>query len=109
MAGDILWVRRNGRDMAMPIEEYRRHMMDRVRAEASNLNDFRALWITTQKRRSLMNHLLDEHYSPETLRDLEEMGEFDYFDIFAHHGYDAAALKRLEREQSYLRTSPFLV
>ena len=102
-----IWVRRSGRDMAMPIEEYRRHMMDRVRAEASNLNDFRALWITTQKRRSLMNHLLDEHYSPETLRDLEEMGEFDYFDIFAHHGYDAAALKRLEREQSYLRRHRF--
>jgi type I restriction enzyme R subunit len=105
--GRHIWVRRDGRDMAMPIEEYRRQMVDRIHAEAGNLNDFRALWITTQKRRSLMNHLLNEHYNPETLRDIEEMTEFDYFDIFAHHGYEAAALKRLEREQSYLRRHKF--
>lgn len=105
--GRHIWVRHQGRDMAMPIDEYRRHMMDRIRAEAENLNDFRMLWITAQKRRSLMNHLLGEHYSPETLREVEEMGEFDYFDIFAHHGYNVAALKRLEREQSYLRKHRF--
>jgi type I restriction enzyme R subunit len=100
-------MRRNGRDVVVSLEEYRKQMIERVRNEAADLNQFRELWVTTRKRQSLIKHLLNESYEPERLRELEEMDEFDYFDIFAHHGYRAAALKRLEREQSYLRNHRF--
>jgi len=30
------------------------------------------------------------------------MQDFDYYDVFAHHGYHAQALKRQERGQAYL-------
>ena len=69
---------------------------------AFNLQDFRRLWIENKKRRDLIDHLLGENYSPEVLRELENMQDFDYYDMFAHHGYHAQALKRQERGQGYI-------
>jgi len=86
----------------IPIDEYRREMLQRVVREAGNLQDFRQLWIEARKRRELINHLLGENYSPEVLRELEDMQDFDYYDMFAHHGYHAQALKRQQRGQGYL-------
>jgi type I restriction enzyme R subunit len=100
--GRFILSRREGRDVKIPIEEYRREMLQRVLSEAGNLRDFRQLWIENKKRRDLIDHLLGENYSPEVLRELEEMQDFDYYDMFAHHGYRAQALRRQERGQGYL-------
>ncbi|MDE3051287.1 MAG: restriction endonuclease subunit R, partial [Nitrospirota bacterium] len=62
----------------------------------------------TQKRRKLINHLLGEQYSPDTVRELMDMVECDHFDLFAHYGYRERALKRHERETAYLnRAAPW--
>ena len=103
--GHHILVRRDGRDVSIPVEEYRQEMIRRVVAEAKSLQEFRALWIETRKRRVLIDHLTGESYSPELLREIEDMVEYDYYDIFAHHGYHAAALKQPEREQAYLKTN----
>lgn len=100
--GRFILTRREGRDVKIPIDEYRREMLQRVVREAGNLQDFRQLWIEARKRRELINHLLGENYSPEVLRELEDMQDFDYYDMFAHHGYHAQALKRQQRGQGYL-------
>ena len=42
----------------IPVDEYRREMIQRVLQEAHNLKEFRQLWVETQKRRQLINHLL---------------------------------------------------
>jgi len=100
--GRFILTRREGRDVKIPIDEYRREMLQRVVREAGNLQDFRQLWIEARKRRELINHLLGENYSPEVLRELEDMQDFDYYDMFAHHGYHAQALKRQQRGLGYL-------
>src|SRR5262249_8858324 len=43
--GRFILGRRDGRDMPIPVDEYRREMMQRVLREAGNLDDFRQLWI----------------------------------------------------------------
>ncbi|WNV06035.1 DEAD/DEAH box helicase family protein [Candidatus Methylospira mobilis] len=100
--GRYILSRRDGRDVKIPIDDYRREILQRVLSEARSLHDFRQLWIATQKRRELIDHLLGDNYSPELLRELEEMQDFDYYDMFAHHGYHAQALKRRQRGQAYL-------
>ena len=93
------------RDVPVPIDEYRQQMIARVLTEAATIHDFRGLWVETQKRRMLINHLLGEHYSPDTVRELVGLGECDHFDLFAHYGYREKALKRPEREAAYLTTN----
>lgn len=91
------------REVAVPLDEYRHEMIARVLREAATIHDFRSLWVETQERRQLINHLLSEHYSPDTVRELMGLAECDHFDLFAHYGYHEKALKRPEREAAYLR------
>jgi type I restriction enzyme R subunit len=72
-------------------------VIQRVVSEAHTLDQFRALWIEQQKRRQLIDHLLSDNFSPETLREIDQMNDFDLYDFFGHHGYHARALKRPER------------
>jgi len=93
---------RDGRISLIPFDEYRRAMIQRVLAEAKTLRQFRRLWIEAKKRRKLIDHLLGDHYNPEIVRDLDGMTDYDFYDLFAHHGYKALALKRPDRKTIYL-------
>lgn len=95
--GHFILTRRDGRDTPIPVDDYRRELIQRVMAEAHNLDEFRALWIDAQKRRSLIDHLLGDNFIPEVIRDHDKMSDFDLFDFFGHHGYHARALRRPER------------
>jgi type I restriction enzyme R subunit len=86
----------------IPVDDYRREMIQRVLREAQNLDEFRQLWIESQKRRKLIDHLLGANFSPELIREIDQMTDYDIYDLFAHHGYHARALKRPERKIIYL-------
>lgn len=100
--GRFILSRRDGRDTPIPVDEYRREVIQRVIAEAHNLDDFRALWIDTQKRHSLIDHLLGDNFSPEVIREIDQMTDFDLYDFFGHHGYHARALRRPERGDLFI-------
>jgi len=103
--GRFILSRRDGRDTPIPVDEYRREVMQRVLSEARNLNDFRALWIETQKRRQLIDHLLGDNFSPEVIREIDEMNDFDLYDFFGHHGYHTRALTRPERGEHFINNN----
>jgi len=100
--GRFILTSRDGRDTPIPVDEYRREVIQRVLSEAHNLGEFRQLWIETQKRRGLINHLLSDNFSPEVIREIDRMTDFDLYDFFSHHGYHARALKRTERGDLYI-------
>jgi len=103
--GRFILVNRNGKATPIPADEYRREVINRILHEAHSLADFRALWIQAQQRRRLIEHLLHDHFNPETIRDIDHMGEFDLYDFFSHHGYHARALKRPERSALYVEAN----
>jgi len=100
--GRFILTNRDGRDTPIPVDEYRREVIQRVLSEAHNLDEFRQLWIETQKRRRLINHLLGDNFSPELIREVDQMTDFDLYDFFGLHGYHARALKRIERGNLYI-------
>lgn len=53
--------------------------------EAHTLDEFRELWIETSKRRDLIDHLLGDNFSPEVIREIDKMSDFDLYDFFGHH------------------------
>lgn len=95
--GRFIPVLRDGRDTLIPIDEYRREVIQRVLSEAHSLDEFRALWIEQQKRQQLIGHLLGDNFSPEVIREMDHMNDFDLYDFFGKYGYHARALKRPER------------
>jgi type I restriction enzyme R subunit len=100
--GRFILVNRDGRDTPIPVDEYRREVMTRVLAEAHTIDEFRALWIDAKKRRELIDHLVGSNFSPDLIRDIDKMNEFDLYDFFGHHGYHARALNREERGARYI-------
>lgn len=100
--GHFILSRRNGRDTPIPVDEYRREVIQRVLSEAHDLGEFRALWIEARKRRSLIDHLLSDNFSPEVIREIDQMTDFDLYDFFGHHGYHAQALRRPERGELFV-------
>jgi len=100
--GHFILRERDGRDVPIPVDEYRREMIARVLREAHTLDEFRQLWIETRQRRELIAHLLDSAFSPDLIREVDQMTEYDTYDLFAHHGYHARALKRPDRRMIYL-------
>jgi len=103
--GRFILANRDGKATPIPVDEYRREVIARVLREAHNLDDFRALWIEAKKRRSLIDHLLGDNFSPEVIREIDRMSDFDLYDFFGHHGYHARALKRPERGAHYIDTN----
>lgn len=93
---------RDGKEIAIPVDQYRKEIIQRVISEAHNLDDFRNLWIETQKRQSLINHILEANFSPEVIKEIDKMNDYDMFDFFGHLGYKAKALKRTERGSHYI-------
>ncbi len=100
--GRFILSRRDGRDTPIPVDEYRRELIQRVVSEARNLDEFRALWIEAPKRRQLIDHLLGDNFSPDVIREIDQMNDFDLYDFFGHHGYHARALKRPERGELFI-------
>jgi type I restriction enzyme, R subunit len=86
--GGFILTSRDGRDTPIPVDEYRREVIQRVVSEAHNLDEFRRLWIETQKRCSLINHLLGDNFSPEVIREIDQMTDFDLYD-FSQGGTEA--------------------
>jgi len=101
--GHFIVQHRDGQDVLVSVLEYKQGMIERVLREAASLHDFRALWVDAPRRRTLIEHLLGAHYSPDIVRDLMLTAEFDHYDLFAHFGYGQRALKRPEREAGYLK------
>ena len=94
---------RDGKEIAIPVDEYRREVIQRVVSEAHNLDEFRELWIETQKRKLLIDHILAANFSPEVIKEIDQMNDYDMYDFFGHLGYKARALKRIERGTEYIQ------
>jgi len=100
--GHFILGRRDGRDVRIPVDEYRRDMIQRVLQEAHSLKEFRQLWVETQKRRQLINHLLQSNFSPELIREIDQMNDCDMYDVFVYHGYRKEAFTRAARTWLYM-------
>jgi type I restriction enzyme R subunit len=101
--GRFILSRRDDRDVPIPVDEYRREMILRVLREAPDLDDFRQLRIESQKRHKLIDHLVGDNFFAELIREIDQMTDYDIYDLLAHHGYHARALKRPERKVGYLK------
>lgn len=100
-AGRYIVTEVDGKAMPVTIEEYKERLAQRLVAEAASLNEFRARWIHPGMRRELLGRLPDAGRSPLVLRELEQMDDYDLYDVLADIGYGAAPRTRAERAESF--------
>jgi type I restriction enzyme R subunit len=101
--GRFILTNRDGkRHVPMPVDEYRREVIQRVLAEAHNLDEFRTLWIDRAEAPPIDRSPAGRQLQPGGDPRGDQMGEFDLYDFFGKHGYHARALRRPERGAAYV-------
>jgi len=100
-AGRYIVTEVDGKAMPVTVEEYKARLAAGLVAETPNLEQFRARWISPMDRLELLSGLPDGARSALLVRTLEEMGDYDLYDVLAELGYGMAPRTRAERTQAF--------
>lgn len=89
--------------VAKPItlEEYKERLADSLLARAETLDAFRKLWVVPTDRRRLVSELPDGGRSAPLVRHVEQMDDFDLYDVLAELGYGLEPKTRLARAAAF--------
>ena len=86
-AGRYIVTMVDGRAMPVTVDEYKQRVAERLVAEVPTLERFRACWIAPPERRDLLGRLPDAGRSALLVRALEDMTDYDLYDVLAELGY----------------------
>jgi type I restriction enzyme, R subunit len=100
-AGRFILTRVDGKAMPVTVEKYKEILAARLMQEAETLEAFRRIWIDPRERHEMMKRLPDNGTAPFVVQRVEEMNEFDLYDVLAELGYGLAARSRTERADAF--------
>jgi type I restriction enzyme R subunit len=96
-AGRYVLMQQDGRDIRMPIEEYREKLAVELRAEAPDADTFRQIWIEPPRRRTLIDSLLEKGFAPRVIQHVDGLLAYDEYDVLASSAYHATPRTRDDR------------
>ena len=91
----------DGKAQAMPLDEYKAKLSERLKQEAPTVEDFRARWIDPKPRRALVEKLVTAGYSPSLVRAVDAMTDYDLFDVLGQMAYQLPPQTRRQRFDSF--------
>jgi type I restriction enzyme R subunit len=100
-AGRLVVAQVDGQEKLIPIEEYKERLSERLVQAAPDLEHFRQAWVHPDERRQLVDHLVRSGYSPKVVQVVEEMTDYDLYDVLAALGYGMNPLTRLQRAGAF--------
>ncbi|MCX6998513.1 MAG: DEAD/DEAH box helicase family protein [Kiritimatiellaeota bacterium] len=100
-AGRYIVTQVDGKAMPITVEEYKERLAAQLVAEAPTLDTFRAAWIEPWQRQHLIGKLPDAGRSALLVQQLENMSDFDLYDVLAEVGYGLAPRTRVERSAAF--------
>ena len=100
-AGRYIVTQVDGRAMPVTVEEYKEQLAAKLVEEAPTLDTFRSRWVVPLERKEMLGHLPDAGRSALLVRQLDEMTDFDLYDVLAELGYGLSPKRRLERADAF--------
>ncbi len=100
-AGRFVVTMIDGKAQAMPLDEYKAKLAERLKQEAPTAADFRARWIDPKPRRALVEKLVTAGYSPSLVRAVDVMSDYDLFDVLGQLAYQLPPRTRRQRFDSF--------
>lgn len=98
----IVVIQEGGRAVPIPVEEYKNRMAQQLIHEAPTLEEFRKRWTQPAERRALMDRLVASGYAPSVLQVLEEMNDYDLYDVLANLGFGLSPRTRGDRALAFI-------
>jgi type I restriction enzyme R subunit len=100
-AGRYIVTTVDGKAQPVTVEEYKARLAAKLVEEVPTLEAFRGCWITPPDRRVLLGKLPDAGRSPFLVRTLEDMTDYDLYDVLAELGYGLAPRTRGARADAF--------
>jgi len=100
-AGRYVVTEIDGRAMPVTVEEYKQILASRLVEEAKTIEEFRKIWVVPPLRQEMLGHLPDAGRSALLIQTLEEMTEYDLYDVLAELGYGLNPLTRKGRANAF--------
>jgi type I restriction enzyme R subunit len=100
-AGRFIVTNVDGRAMPVTVEEYKERLAAKLVEEAPTLEQFRARWITPHDRREMLGQLPDGGRSALLVRALQDMTDYDLYDVLGELGYGLNARTCPERAAAF--------
>lgn len=91
----------DGKAMPVPVEEYKARLTARLVEEVHTLDDFRSRWINPPARQELIDALVTSGYSPNVVRMVDEMEDYDLYDVLAELGWGMNPRTRHDRAMAF--------
>jgi type I restriction enzyme R subunit len=111
--GRFLVTEVDGNIKRVTVEEYKQRLADRLLNDISSFDDFRKKWVNPNVRRKMLEELIVGGYSPDTIRKVDKLNDFDLYDILISVAYGKKPLKKNERvlnfqykQRDWLETLP---
>ncbi|MEX2236057.1 MAG: DEAD/DEAH box helicase family protein [Dehalococcoidia bacterium] len=100
-AGRYILTSVDGKATPVTVEEYKGMVAESLTKEAATLDGFRDIWVLPDHRRELLNALPDGGRSASVIRELENMKEYDLYDVLGEIGYGLNPLTRKHRTDAF--------
>lgn len=100
-AGRYIVISEDGRAVPVTVEEYKQRLAARLVEAASTLEEFRRQWIVPAARRDLLARLPEGGRSALLVRALENMSDYDLYDVLGEMGYGLAPRTRPDRADAF--------
>ena len=100
-AGRYIVTQVDGKAMPVTVEEYKERLATRLVDQAPTLETFRVRWINPAERRELLAGLPDAGRSATLVQSLEQMSDYDLYDVLAELGYGLAPRTRADRAGAF--------
>jgi type I restriction enzyme R subunit len=92
----------DGRDTPIPLAVYKQRLAAELLVEAPTLDDFRRRWAEPDDRRALIDRLVRTGYPPTALQAVQEMADYDLYDVLCDLGFHAKPRTRQQRVNAFL-------
>ena len=100
-AGKAILTTVDGATVPISLEEYEERLTERLLARLPTLDAFRAAWIVPPDRAGLLAALPDRGRSAGLVRALEQMEDFDLYDVLAELAYGLDPKTRVARADAF--------
>jgi type I restriction enzyme R subunit len=100
-AGRYIMTQVDGKAMPVTVEEYKQRLAAKLVEEAPTLDAFRARWIVPPERKQMLGRLPDGGRSALLVQRLEDMADYDLYDVLGELGYGLDPRSRPERAEAF--------
>ena len=99
--GNYTVVQEDGQTKRISMDDYRQRLAEKLVEEVKTIEELRQRWVVPEDRQALLERLRQSGYSADALRALQEMEDYDLYDILADLGFGMSPHTRIRRAEAF--------